>query len=227
MATTHIFFFFWEGFSEVEQPLPPWPSTTVSSAVVATRNRRQLILPDIGTLKLRTDRLTGSAESRIRAPIGLSDSYDLVLPSGLPTASQSLHVNTTGEMSYQGYRQTINDFFDEELGASQSATAIERFSFGSGVTTFIPARAGSVTGVAILSHTACTDGTATLEVYIGGAATELQAVLDTTNTTFKSTTQATGLDTFAAGDTIDLRLSSDADWLPITANIRGTLEIET
>lgn len=224
MITTHLSMFFEFGAGEVPVPLPAFPSVEVSSPLVATRNRRNITLPDIGTLSLRTDRLTGESESRLRAPVGLSKSYDLVMPSGLPTTGQSLHVNSSGEMGFQGYRQTFDDFRKDSLGANLSAEEMQRVAASSGMTTVVAPRAGLVSSIAIKSSEARTGGTATVELFINGSTAGVTAILDGTNTTINVTETSKA---FVAGDALSLKVSSSSWASSSTANIRGILEIET
>jgi hypothetical protein len=86
-------------------------------------------------------------------------------------------------------------------------------------------RAGSITGIWVAASTARTGGTLTVEVWKNGVATGLTAVLNATNTTYKTTTQLPELDTIAAGDRLDIRITTDASWTPATADIEAGLEI--
>jgi len=137
-------------------------------------------------------------------------------------------IETTGDLKAAGgYRQTIDGWYQDNAAATQTAVQLTRFAAGVVPTMFVPVRAGSVLGVCVLSNEARTAGTLTVEVYKNGAATGLTAVLNGTDTTFKATTQGKDNDTFVAGDQIDLRVTTSADWTPVTADIRATLEIES
>lgn len=81
--------------------------------------------------------------------------------------------------------------------------------------------AGSVVGITVDSNEARTAGSCTFEVYIGGAATGLTAVIDGTNTRYHYGVQAIGLDTFAAGALVEARVTSTADWTPTTADLNA------
>ena len=228
MVTTHLIaLFFKMGAGPVALPLPPFPSVAAPGTTTAsTRNRRQLTLPDIGTLKLRTDRLTGSSEAKLRAPTGLTESYELVMPSSLPTTGQSLHVNSSGEMSFQGYRQTFDEFLKEDLGVDYDAL-MHRVTDDSGLTTIVAPRAGFVSLIAIRGSTASTGGSAQIElvIYRVGTvdSTGVVAVLESGDTHTTTITETA----FAAGDRLSLKLTSDSSWSPADADIRGILEIET
>ena len=127
------------GAGPVALPLPPFPSVAAPGTTTAsTRNRRQLTLPDIGTLKLRTDRLTGSSEAKLRAPTGLTESYELVMPSSLPTTGQSLQVNSSGEMSFQGNFELL-DVRKDVFEYAQPTTILSTTAFTEQEVTGLPA----------------------------------------------------------------------------------------
>jgi hypothetical protein len=86
-------------------------------------------------------------------------------------------------------------------------------------------RAGSVTGIVVRSNAARTAGTLTVDVTINGVATGLQAILDAVNITFDVATQAIGTDVFVSGDEIGIVLSTDAGWLPVTADVSVIVEV--
>ena len=126
-----------------------------------------------------------------------------------------------------GYRQTIDGWYQDNVAASQTAVALARLAAGASPTVWIAPRDGSVTGVMVKSNAARTAGTLTIEVFKNGVATGLTAVLDGTNTTTKFTSQAKDTDTFVVGDELDPRITTDAGWLPVTADIRASIEVET
>lgn len=162
----------------------------------------------------------------LEAPEDLAESYPLVFPLALPTVKGVVQVDVDGTLDFgAGLRQTIDGWYQDNVPASQSATVASRLS-GTAQNAFIPVRAGSITGICIWSNAARSAGTLTAEVYVNGSATGLQAILNGTNTTFKATTQAGGIDVFNAGDRIDIRISTDGSWAPTTADVRATLEVE-
>lgn len=144
-------------------------------------------------------------------------------------------INTTGFVAIVdvdatgGYRQTIDGWFQENVAASQTDVALTRLATTTEVPTrWIAVRSGSVTGVNVKANAPRSAGTLTIKVFKNGAQLgTLTAVLDGTNTTFKATTQAKDVDTFVAGDELELTITTDAGWLPTTADIRAALEIET
>lgn len=126
-----------------------------------------------------------------------------------------------------GFRSTIGPFTQDNVTAGQTNVAL------SGVRWVAP-RAGSVTAVVVKSTEARTAGTCTVEVWKNtglsgavGATIGLPAVLDGTNPSAKATTQPKDTDAFAAGDELYVVVTTDAGWLPITADIRVFVEVET
>lgn len=128
-----------------------------------------------------------------------------------------------------GFRQTIDGWYQENVAASQTDVALTRLATTTEAPTrWIAVRAGSVTGVNVKSNAARAGGTLTIKVFKNGTQLgTLTAVLDGTNTTFKATLQAKDTVTFVAGDELELTLTTDAGWLPVTADVRAALEIET
>lgn len=73
-------------------------------------------------------------------------------------------------------------------------------------------RAGSIVGVSTAGTSARSAGTLTVEVYKNGSGVGLTAALDGTNTQYHYGVQATGSDTFVAGDRLDVRVTTDGSW---------------
>jgi hypothetical protein len=74
-------------------------------------------------------------------------------------------------------------------------------------------RAGSIVGISVAGSSARTSGTLTFEVYKNGVATGLTCALDASTPQYTFTAQASGLDTFVAGNRIDVR-GTNASWTP-------------
>lgn len=108
--------------------------------------------------------------------------------------------------------------YQDNIDSNQSATAM-KISGGSTVVGKRAHVAGSVIQITCTSNEARTAGTATFDVTIGGTVTGLQAVLDGTNTTSHSASQAVGTDTITAGQAVGVKSSTDASWTPATADI--------
>lgn len=79
-----------------------------------------------------------------------------------------------------------------------------------------------VVGVSVVSHTARTAGTLTVDATINGTVTGLQAVLNATDTLRDSGVQARGADAGVAGGRVGCKLTT-ASWTPITADIVATV----
>lgn len=124
----------------------------------------------------------------------------------LPVGQQAKHI--AGQ-----WRQT-------NASASQTAVALTR-SDG----TVLALRHGFLTGLAVKSNEARTAGTLTVEVYIGGVASGLSAILNATDTTFAVETSPEGLIPISAGDELDIRVTTSGTWAPTTADIVATLEL--
>lgn len=79
-----------------------------------------------------------------------------------------------------------------------------------------------IVGVSVVSDSARTAGTLTVDATIDGTVTGLQAVLDATNTLRDSGTQVRGSDVAVAGSRVGVKLTT-ASWTPVTADIVVTV----
>lgn len=109
-------------------------------------------------------------------------------------------------------------FAQPNVAAGQTAVAIPVLGLATNTEIVLP-RKGSVTGISIASNEARTGGSLTVDVLINGAATGLQAILDATNTQYHFATQVGEVDTFVAGDRLGVAITTDAGWLPTTADV--------
>lgn len=89
----------------------------------------------------------------------------------------------------------------------------------------VPDRAGSIVGIAAVATTDRTAGTMTFEVFKNGVATGLTCVLNGSTVRYTWATQAAGLDTFVAGDRLDVR-ATNAAYTPGAANFEASITIE-
>lgn len=131
---------------------------------------------------------------------------------------------TSQNISNAAARLLLGQWHQDNVAASQTNVALELY----GVTNHterITTRAGSVTGIVVWSNAARAAGTLTVEPTIDGTGTGLTAVLDGTNTTMKVTTQATGLDTYTAGQRIGAIITTDGSWSPTSADIQVEVEV--
>lgn len=126
-----------------------------------------------------------------------------------------------------GYRHTVDGWHRTNVTASLTAQVLDRSGVAGVAQQWIPVRQGSITGIVVRSTEARSAGTLTVEVYKNGVGTGLTAVLNGSNTTFKTTLQAKDADGFVAGDQIDVRITTDGSWAPTTADILVSIEVET
>lgn len=119
---------------------------------------------------------------------------------------------------------------DDDVAASQSGVEMIVYgasgALGAGSRLRVPmVRPGSVTGIVVRSNEARTAGSLTVEPTINGTATGLSAVLDATNTTVHTATQAAGRDTYPAGGEVGVKITTTGDWAPTSADIQVTVEV--
>lgn len=133
-------------------------------------------------------------------------------------------LDSGGDLVITGGMKNILNFAQDNAAASQAAVLLPIQG-----DVILEARlpfAGSIIGMSVFSNAARTAGTLTVEAFVDGAGTGFTAVLDATNTTINSVTQAKDLDTFIVGDSIQIKITTDAGWLPVTADIRVALVVE-
>lgn len=80
-----------------------------------------------------------------------------------------------------------------------------------------------VVGISVRSSAARTAGTLTVEAMIDGAATGLTAVLNATDTQSAKGTQVRGSDVGPATGRVGARITTDAAWAPVTADVNVTV----
>ena len=120
----------------------------------------------------------------------------------------------------------IVGFGEDNLAASLTDSQLYRNV--QGVALQVPvvvSHSGDIIGVTVASSEARTAGTATFEVFKNGTGTGLSVVLDGTDTQYAAAAQATGLDTFASGDRLDVRVTTDGSWAPTTADVEASIVI--
>lgn len=144
-------------------------------------------------------------------------------------ALHAASAETTGlKWQLPGGRSSLPGFHRENLAASLTASQLER-SLSATLDAALPVvvtHPGSITGISVASTEARTASTATFEVYKNGVATGLTCVLDGTNTTFAFGVQAIDLDTFAAGDRLDVRVTTTGTWTPTTADVEAVIVVQ-
>ncbi|MGQ0669334.1 MAG: hypothetical protein ACT4PO_06640 [Actinomycetota bacterium] len=80
-----------------------------------------------------------------------------------------------------------------------------------------------VVGISVRASAARTAGSLTVEAMIAGAATGLTAVLNATDTQSAYKRQGRGSDKGAKGGLVGARITTDATWAPVTADVEVTV----
>ena len=158
-------------------------------------------------------------------------SADLVLieDSAASNAKKRLQIGNLpsgGGGGSGGGTALIEGFGEDNLAASLTNSQLYRNI--QGIEAQLPvvmSRAGSIVGLSVASSEARTAGTATFEVYKDGTATGLTAVLNAIDTQYVDASQAASLDTFVAGNRLDVRVTTDGSWAPATADVEAVITI--
>lgn len=111
-------------------------------------------------------------------------------------------------------------FSQANCTASQTAVELARGSAAdANLTEVVAIAAGKIVGLAVFSEGARSAGTCTIKVEVNGTPTTISAVLDGTNAqkhyvrqTPAAAAAAATPDTFAAGDTIEVTVTTDGSW---------------
>lgn len=160
-----------------------------------------------------TDSLPG--EGAIAAVIALETIIG-VTPSG-NKATIKAFIQAEHDLDGEHTLRSPHSFFQDNVAASQTAVVL-KVAGSATVTEIEMPWAGSVVGISVVSNEARTANTLTVDATVNGTVTGLQAVLDGTNTTHHSASQAKDLDVFAAGDRLGCKITTGA-WTPTTADI--------
>lgn len=131
--------------------------------------------------------------------------------AGDATVTGDLNVSGTTIVA-GGHPVSLGPWSQANATASQSAVALT-LNGDSGLTEIVFPWAGKVIGISVASQNARSAGTCTVDATIDGTVTGLQAVLNGSNTTYHSATQALATaDTFTAGQRIGVKVTTDGDW---------------
>lgn len=176
----------------------------------------------------------GTATTSFKGADGVNNDLQVDHATGDATARRDL-IATRNIVAVGGFRYTIDGWAVTNVAANVAATEVPRAAGRA-----LMLRAGSVLSVAVVADTNqfSTAGSVTIEVWkatvnpADGTRTEvgtgLTAVLSNAGQkAFAVSTQAIGADTFAAGDELFLKYTSDVAWLPVTLDIRCAVEVET
>lgn len=107
-------------------------------------------------------------------------------------------------------------FYQDNVAAAQTDVALLGPPSTRG---YVAPEDGSIITLAVRTNDPRTAGTLTVEPRVNGTKIGFAVALNATDTTFKYDRQDQGLDTFVAGDLIDMVITTDAGWLPVTADI--------
>lgn len=114
----------------------------------------------------------------------------------------------------------------DDVAANQAAVALSA-QVSTNFDNIKMMRSGSVVGLSTRFTGAVTAGTATIRVTKNGVAGTLSvASTAVSNPSGGQATQATGVDTFVAGDLIGLSITTDAGFLPVTTDVEAWIEIQ-
>jgi len=176
----------------------------------------------------------GTATTTIKDSTGANNDLQVDHATGDITGRRDL-VATRNIVAVGGFRYTLDGWGVTNVAANVAATEVPRAAGRA-----LMLRSGSILSVGVAADTNqfSTAGSVTVEVWkatinpADGTRTEvgtgLTAVLSNAGQkAFASTTQAIGTDTFAAGDELFLKYTSDVAWLPVTLDIRCSIEVET
>lgn len=186
---------------------------------------RAVAAPAGGTALTTKGDLHGYDTGQARIPVGTNDQV-LTADSGEGLGLKWADPTGGGGAAGEGNPSHLAGFGEDNLAASLTNSQLYRNV--QGIEAQIPlvmSHEGAIVGLAVASSEARTAGTATFEVYKNGAATGLTAVLDATDTQYASSTQAASLDTFVAGDRLDVRVTTDGSWAPTTADVEAVVSV--
>ena len=121
-----------------------------------------------------------------------------------------------------GRRWLLEGWGEENVPGTRAATRLYRFGNAAvWQRAVILARGGTITGLGVAVSEARTGGSATVEIYVAGAATGVTAVLDDTSTTGAWEVADVS---FEVGELIELYLTTSG-WTPTGADIQAMLEV--
>lgn len=137
----------------------------------------------------------------------------------LITTMQSIRID-----AYKDFDEVFRDFSSgitfgqSNVAANQTAVALSIVG-QSGNTEVVMAEDGYVMGISVASNDARTGGTLTVDATVNGTAQSIQAILDSTNTTYHYSSVDRQTKTFSKGDRIGVDITTNASWAPTTADI--------
>lgn len=147
---------------------------------------------------------------------------EMFFPGNLVTGMKALHRQADRQgrqlLETRGTFQEmfLDGWYQDTVAASQSAVVLDRWAAVSYLRKVAFGRDGAVTWVQARLDAALTGGTCSVEVWINGAASGLAAALSGDE---PSISEGNGEVGFAAGDVIELRLTTSAGFAPTSANV--------
>ena len=134
-----------------------------------------------------------------------------------------LGLTSSAAESAYSRRYMLDGWGLENVPSSQSATRLYRFGNSEGwQRAVLMPRGGVIRGLGVVVNEARSSGAATVEVYVGGAASGVQAVLDAGATLFAWETAQVS---FEGGEGVDLWLATSG-WGPTSADLQAMIEVE-
>lgn len=142
---------------------------------------------------------------------------------GIGNAYNVLAVNSTGTAyTHRAIKQQIGTWGRRNLRRSQTNQQMLIVAVGGTNQTATGSRiqmafAGKIIGLTVSGSAVCTGGTAVFTVFVNGSASDASATINsTTNTTYAYS--GSGTTSFAAGDLLDIRVTTSATYSPDNSN---------
>ena len=148
---------------------------------------------------------------------------------GIGTANQVLAVNAAGTAyTHRAIRQLLGPWSENKLERNETDLQLLMGAGGviqsnSGSRMMMPFD-GVIRGIIVSGSEPNTAGTGTFTVFNNGTATAVTAVISTANPSYIATSN--GNVSFSAGDILDLRVTTSADWDPRFSEYSGWIIIE-
>lgn len=148
------------------------------------------------------------------------------LESGLENVSTGMLSSAAASGAYVRRRGALflSGWGQSNVAASQSAVQLSRYGVSWQAPLILPF-AGSVIGLLVGVSTDRTAGSLTIQVYVDGSASGLEAAIDGDNPLTVDETAAAGEYPFEAGEKVTVRITTSADWAPTSADVLVMLEV--
>ncbi len=124
-----------------------------------------------------------------------------------------------------GFRSWLGPWMRDNVAANLVASQMALGATGNPQTGWVMTRAGSVMGISLWASVVGGGAIATIEVFKNGVAL-CSTTLATSNQTGRSVF-AKDLYTFAAGDILDVRITTPAGWTALTSDFAAFIETES